>query len=172
MYTAFSVIVFVLLAANAAGYVPLATRRWVIARLVLSAPGFAAGLVCAIAARLRFSSLEVYNEWANDAFASFVRPLDIMVALGLVILSASVLTAHSNLKTVICLAASAGMAAFILLYTELFVLMTEGTTHPVSEYIRVCGGASAAMFAAPCAIAEAKRMFMCRRCPHTPTQGT
>lgn len=166
MYTAFSVVLLVFLGAMAATYVPLRSRRWVIARLTAAAICAAAGLVCAIAARIRFGSLEVYDEWAADAFASFTRPLEIMTALGVFILAASVLTAHSRLKTVICLTAAAAFALFLLLYTALFGLMTDGTSHPVNTYIRVCGGASAAIFAAVTAAAEARRVFKWGSAPH------
>ncbi len=163
VYTAFSVVIFVFLAAIAASYVPLATRRWVIARLVMSALVGTAGVVCALAARLRFGSIEEYNEWATDAFASFINPLEIMAALGVVILAACVLTARSRAKTVVCLSAAAAFALFILLYTALFALMTENTVHPVNTYIRVCGGGSAAVFAVVGAIADARRLAVHKR---------
>lgn len=158
MYTALSVIIFVLLAALAATHVPLSARRWVTVRLTAAALCTAAGFACALGARLRFGSAEPYNEWAADAFASFTRPLDIMTAVGVVILAASVLTARSRLKTVICLSAAAAFALLILLYTALFALMTENAVNPVNTYIRVCGGGSAAVFAAADVLAEVRAL--------------
>lgn len=163
MYTAASVVICVLLAAFAATYVPLASRRWVILRLTLSALCTAAGVACALGARLRFSSIESYNEWAMSAFANFTRPLEIMTAAGVVVLAASVLMSRSRLKTVICLAAAAAFALFILLYTALFALMTENAVHPVNTYIRICGGGSAAVFAAVSVSAEVRRLAAHKR---------
>lgn len=167
MYTAFSVLIFVFLVALAATYVPLASRRWVIFRLTAAGLYAVAGFVCALVAYFRFSSIETYNEWAADAFSSFIRPLEIMTVAGVIILAASVLTSKTRLKTVICLSAAAAAALFVLLYTALFGLMTDGTSHPVNTYILVCGGASAAIFAAVAAVAEIRRFFKRDFTPHT-----
>lgn len=171
MFVFVSGAIVVLLAALAALYASAKTSRWTAARLIVSVALTLAGLVTCLVTRIRFSSLEAYNEWALDAFAQHSRPLILTVAVAVFILAASVLTAKGNkkTKTVVCLAAAAGFALFVFGYTALFAVMTKGGALSVDRYICVRGCAFAACFGAVDLTAEAKRLYGERRTKKEPT---
>ena len=140
--------------------------KWEKRKFVCAAAAFllaAGGLTAYIAARLRFNSIEMHNEWARDAFAQFVTPLEATAALAVLILAANALMTKRRTKIVVCLSAAAAFSLLCVMYTALFSLMTGGGALDVDHYIRVCGCGAAAFFGAVALCAEAKEIIRARR---------
>ncbi len=159
-----SILLIVLRAGLAVAYVVTPrTRTWSIIRICVSGALTVAGTVTAIADKLRFSSLEAHNEWARDAFAQFSTPLEFSVALAVIILAGSVLTAKRRTKTVICLAVAPVFSLLIFGYTALFSIMTNAGALSVDRFICVYGCALEGCFAAVALAAEGKRLYLDRK---------
>ena len=155
--------VVVVLAALAVSYaICPPTRAWTLVRGAVALTMTVGGLVADLVTRRRFTSIEMHNEWARDAFAQFSRTIALTAAIAVLILAASTLTAKRKAKTVVCLAAAAAFALLCFGYTALFSAMTDGGALDVDRYIRLFGLSVAACFGAVDLAAEIKRLVLDR----------
>ena len=155
--------IIVVLAGLAAAYAICPPKRsWTLVRGAVALTMTVGGLVADLVTRRSFTSLEMHNEWARDAFAQFSRTVALTALVAVFILAGSALTAKRKAKTVVCLSAAAVLALLCFGYTALFSAMTDGGALDVDHYVRLLGLSVAACFGAVDLAAEIKRLVVDR----------